>query len=82
MENTDFHRNLQSLGKNIRLLRKAKGYSQESFANACGLDRTYIGGVERGERNLGIKNLLRIAQTLGVPPADLLTGISLDNGGE
>ena len=70
------------LGKKIRLLRSAKGYSQEAFADACGLDRTYIGGVERGKRNLGLKNLLRIAQTLGVPPAELLADIPLDSGGE
>ena len=80
MENTDFHRHLQDVGKNVRLLRTTKGYSQEAFADACGLDRTYIGGVERGERNLGLKNFLKIAQTLGVPPAELLADISLDSG--
>ena len=80
MENTDFQRHLQDVGKKVRLLRSAQGYSQEAFADACGLDRTYIGGVERGERNLGLKNLLRIAQTLGVPPAKLLADISLDSG--
>ena len=82
MEDTDFHRHLQVVGKKIRLLRSAKGYSQEAFADACGLDRTYIGGVERGERNLGLRNLLRIAQTLGVPSKELLADISLDSGGE
>ncbi len=82
MQNTDFQRHLRDVGRKIRFLRSAKGYSQEAFADACGLDRTYIGGVERGERNLGLKNLLKIAQTLGVPPADLLADISLDNGAE
>ena len=82
MDRTDFHYHLQIVGRRIRHLRSAQGYSQEAFANACVLDRTYIGGVERGERNLGLKNLLRIAQTLGVHPADLLVDISLDNGGD
>lgn len=78
MENEDLQRYLGDVGKRIRLLRSAKGYSQEAFAAACGLDRTYIGGIERGERNLGLKNLFRIAQVLGVPPADLLMDISFD----
>ena len=82
MENTDFHHNLQDVGSKIRFLRSAKGYSQEAFADACGLDRTYIGGVERGERNIGLKNLLKIAHTLGVPASDLLADISLDSGGK
>ncbi len=82
MENAHFDCQLQKVGKTIRLLRSAKGYSQEAFAEACGMDRTYIGGVERGERNLGLKNLLRIAQTLSVSPADLLVDISLDSGGQ
>ena len=72
MDDTDFHRRLRNLGQNIRSLRSTNGLSQEGFANVCGLDRTYIGGVERGERNLSLKNLLKIADTLGVPPADLL----------
>ena len=80
MENADLHHHLRDVGKRIRFLRSTKGYSQEGFAAACGLDRTYIGGIERGERNLGLKNLFRIAQILGVPPADLLVDISLDYG--
>ena len=51
--------------------RKARGYSQESFADACGLHRTYIGAIERGERNVSIDNIARIAETLGVQIADL-----------
>jgi transcriptional regulator with XRE-family HTH domain len=46
--------------------------SQEDLALACELDRTYIGGVERGERNLGLLNLVLIARALRVQPADLL----------
>lgn len=71
---------LEQVGATIRRLRMSKGFSQESFADACGLDRTYIGGVERGERNLGLKNLLKIARALGVSPAELLVDVSSDDG--
>lgn len=82
MDDQYFLLQLQKLGTHIRQLRSAKGYSQESFADACGLDRTYVGGVERGERNLGFKNLLRIAQTLDVEPSELLAGISSKSGSD
>lgn len=58
-------------GAEIRRLREKKGYSQESFAEACGLHRTYIGAIERGERNVSIDNIERIAAALGVPIAAL-----------
>lgn len=61
-----------SLGQTIRKLRSEHGYSQEAFASAVGLHRTYMGGVERGERNLGIRNLARIAAALGLPVSKLL----------
>jgi transcriptional regulator with XRE-family HTH domain len=80
MEDDEFITQLHKLGAEIRKLRNARGFSQESFADACGLDRTYIGGVERGERNLGFKNLLRIARTLDVNPSDLLSGIRAKAG--
>ncbi|HWJ49861.1 MAG TPA: helix-turn-helix transcriptional regulator [Solirubrobacteraceae bacterium] len=61
-----------ALGLAIRQLRRASGISQEVFAASCGLHRTYIGGIERGERNVSFANLLRIADSLDVRPSDLL----------
>lgn len=55
----------------MRELRSAKGLSQEALALACDLDRTYIGGVERGERNISLVNIHKIAAALNVPAADL-----------
>lgn len=78
MKDSEVDRHLLNVGRKIRQLRSAKGFSQESFAHACGLDRTYIGGVERGERNLGLKNFIRIAVALGVHPSVLLDGILRD----
>jgi transcriptional regulator with XRE-family HTH domain len=59
-------------GARVRAIRKQNGLSQEALALACELDRTYIGGVERGERNISLVNIHRIAEALGVPPAELL----------
>jgi transcriptional regulator with XRE-family HTH domain len=60
------HPSLIKLGQKIRELRIAKGYSQEDFAAEVGLDRTYMGGVERGERNIASLNLIKIAKILKV----------------
>ncbi|MBL4807752.1 MAG: helix-turn-helix transcriptional regulator [Rhodobacteraceae bacterium] len=62
---------IDDFGKRLRELRKHNGFSQEGFALQVDLDRTYIGGIERGERNPGLKVILRIAQTLNVPITDL-----------
>lgn len=62
-------------GRRVRELRTEEGYSQESFAWACELDRTYMGGIERGERNLALRNIERIADTLGITIADLMAGV-------
>ena len=60
------------LGANIRLLRQELGLSQEAFADLLGLHRTYIGGLERGERNISLRSLERYAEVLGVEPLQLL----------
>ncbi len=52
-------------GDTVRRLRAARGYSQEGFARAVGLNRAYFGGIERGQRNVGVVNLHRIAKTGG-----------------
>lgn len=53
-------------GRRLRLLRKAAGFSQEGFALECELDRSYVGAVERGERNLSLRNLYQMAKKLNV----------------
>ena len=58
-------------GERVRELRKKKELSQEALALACDLDRTYIGGVERGERNISLVNIYIIATALGVPVKEL-----------
>jgi transcriptional regulator with XRE-family HTH domain len=62
----------EQFGKEVRLLRRRLGLSQEALAAECGLHRTYIGSVERGERNVSLQNIVRIARALGVPPSWLL----------
>jgi transcriptional regulator with XRE-family HTH domain len=58
---------------NLRNLRIARGYSQEKLAEVVDLHRTYISGLERGTRNISIRNIEKIALALGVSPVDLLT---------
>jgi transcriptional regulator with XRE-family HTH domain len=66
---------LVALGQRVRQLRKRRGYSQEAFADATGLHRTWMGAVERGERNLSFKNLVLISQALGITLSSLLSGV-------
>ena len=61
------------VGKNIRKYRKKIGLSQEELAEKSGLHRTYIGGVERGERNITLDSLQNIADALEVAPVILIT---------
>lgn len=66
----------KKLGERIRTLRKQLGWSQEDLAEVCGLHRTYVGAVERGERNVSLINIVQFARALQVKPADLMEGIS------
>jgi transcriptional regulator with XRE-family HTH domain len=60
------------VGRNLRAYRVARGLSQEAFAEMLEVHRTYMGGVERGERNLTLKSLERIAERINVDPLSLL----------
>lgn len=71
------HPALIKLGNKIRELRKMKNLSQEAFADELGLDRTYVGGIERGERNIASLNLIRIAVALNVEIGELFPSIIL-----
>ena len=57
---------------NVRRLRKAEGLSQEAFADVCGLHRTYVGAIERAERNVSIDNIERMASALRIAGWELL----------
>jgi len=61
-----------AFGQALRSLRVEHGLSQEALAFACGLDRTYVSGIERGERNPSLTNILRLAAALEIGPADLM----------
>ena len=63
----------QRLGKAIRRLRSKDGYSQEAFADACRLHRTYMGSIERGERNISLDNIEKVAKALGLTAGQLLS---------
>ena len=63
----------ERFGTRIRDLRTARGLTQETLAEASGLHRNYIGGIERGERNVGLDNIYVLAKALGVTVADLFT---------
>jgi transcriptional regulator with XRE-family HTH domain len=65
------HDPLKRFGERIRLLRRRLGLSQEALAAKAGIHRTYMGGVERGERNISLKNITRLAAALGVHPREL-----------
>jgi len=66
---------LKRFGENLRSLRHATGMSQEKLAAAAGIDRTYVGGAERGERNVALVNIVRLAGAMHAAPADLLKGL-------
>ena len=65
-------RRILRLGKKIRKTRKAIGLSQEALAYESGLDRAYVGKIERGEKNITVVKLLQISDALEVPMGDLI----------
>jgi transcriptional regulator with XRE-family HTH domain len=62
-------------GQRIRELRNARKLSQEALAAECGLDRTYISGIERGKRNVSLRNIEVIAQAFGISISELAKGL-------
>jgi transcriptional regulator with XRE-family HTH domain len=66
---------LKALGQRIRELRTEQGYSQEAFADKCGVHRTFMGTIERGESNLSFQNIHKVAATLGVTLSDLFLNL-------
>lgn len=63
---------LELFGIHLVNLRKARGWSQERLAFESGLARSYVSGIERGQRNIALVNICVLALTLGVPPAEML----------
>ncbi|OHC26353.1 MAG: transcriptional regulator [Pseudomonadales bacterium RIFCSPLOWO2_12_59_9] len=75
--NLDKDRNLVKLGAAVRMRRMALGMSQEALADAAGVDRSHMGKIERGERNVTFLNILRIAVAIQCKPSDLLIDAAL-----
>jgi len=70
----------EHFGEQVRKMRKQKGLSQEALSFACELDRTYVGGVERGERNISLINIYKIAEALDIDVRDLFDTLGLSRG--
>ena len=73
MPNKSAH--LEIFGHNVRRLRESLRISQEELAHRAGIHRTYVGGIERGERNIGVMNVVKLARALGIKPSELWRGI-------
>jgi transcriptional regulator with XRE-family HTH domain len=66
---------LTALGQRVRELRLKRGYSQEAFADLCGVHRTFMGTIERGESNLSFSNLVKVSKALGITLSQMLSGL-------
>lgn len=73
----DGDRLLIKLGGAVRAARLARGLSQEALADAAGIDRSHMGKIERGERNVTIMNIARVATALNAKPSDILRAAGL-----
>jgi transcriptional regulator with XRE-family HTH domain len=69
---TDVSGRLQKLGAAIRTVRREREFSQEALADAAGIDRSHMGKIERGERNVSVLNIARVSDALGVTVAHLM----------
>ncbi len=66
---------LLQFGEAVREQRKARGYSQEAFGDACGIDRSYMGGIERGQHNLALINIMKIIAALDMQPSEFFKAL-------
>ena len=73
----DEYQKLPKLGQAIRARRKALGLSQEALADAASIDRSHMGKIERGERNVTLLNVLRIATAMNCRPSEILADAGL-----
>lgn len=65
----------KAFGARVRALRQAANLSQEELAEACGLHRTYVGAIERGERNISLLNIIALSRALRIKPSSLLEDV-------
>ncbi|BEH20705.1 MULTISPECIES: helix-turn-helix domain-containing protein [Burkholderia] len=66
---------LVAFGATVRRLRKERGHSQEAFGEMCGIDRSYMGGIERGEHNLALVNIMKIVKALEIQPSEFFRNL-------
>lgn len=70
----DHKQTLIVFGSRLREIRRSQGLSQEGLANKADIDRSYLGGIERGEHNLALINIIRLSKALAVHPSELFKG--------